>query len=228
MQLVRPAGKVHLFHHSNSERLLPLSQFRRPSLRISLKTLQNARNASSELEAEFWPIIQRWSGRLQQLGDMEERSVNPNNRGSKHRVILVSLSSKKDKEDGIRWLLLVMSWRTELIQNGVSKLDVDVTMLMGTLRVGTLGIGGGRVHHARGIGGSKDRVGSAVGSSEDMLFEVCRALYPTNLLHVGRPDVLSTPCGLDGEREEGNSVSENCKGSGECDRCNRINYETYA
>ena len=101
VQLVRPAGKgplwfqwekitrkglvepkpalfaVHLFHRSNSERLLPLSQVRRPSLRISLETLQNARNASSELlEAGFWLIIQRWSGRLQQLGDMEERFVD--------------------------------------------------------------------------------------------------------------------------------------------------------
>ena len=111
---------------------------------------------------------------------------------------------------------------------GYLQLEVDVTMLVGTLGVGTMGVGGGRVRHARGIGGSKYRAGSAVGSSEDMLFEVYRALYPTNLLHVGHPDVLSTPCGLDGEREEGNSVSENCKGSGERDRRHRINCETYA
>ena len=37
------------------ERLLPLSQFYRPSLRISLRTPRNARNASSELEAGFQP-----------------------------------------------------------------------------------------------------------------------------------------------------------------------------
>ena len=117
------------------------------------------------------------------------------------------------------------SYRMRYIQ-----LDVDVTMLMGTLGVGTLGMGGGWVRHARGIGWSKHRVGSAVGSSEDTLFEVCRprALYPTSLLHASHPDVLSTPCGLDGEREEGNSISENCKGSGEHDRRNRINWETYA
>ena len=41
-----------------AERLLPLSQFYRPSLRISLRTPRNARNASSELEAGFQP---RWS-----------------------------------------------------------------------------------------------------------------------------------------------------------------------
>ena len=111
---------------------------------------------------------------------------------------------------------------------GYIQLDIDATLLMGTLGVGTLGMGGGRVHHAGGIGGSKHRVGSGVGSSEDMLFEVCRALHPTNLPHVGHPGVLSSPCGPDGEREEGNSVSENCKGSGERDRHNRINCETYA
>ena len=108
------------------------------------------------------------------------------------------------------------------------QLDVDTALLMGTLRVGTPGIGGGQVRYARGIGGSKDRAGSAVGSSEDILFEVRRALYPTDLLHVGHPGVLSTPCSLDGEREQGNSVSENCKGSGERDRRSRINCETYA
>ena len=109
---------------------------------------------------------------------------------------------------------------------GYIQLDVDATLLMGTLGVGTLGMGSGRARHARGIGGRKDRVGS----SEDMFFEVCRprALYPTNLLHVSHPGVLSTPCGPDGEREEGNSISENCKGSGERDRHNRINCETYA
>ena len=107
---------------------------------------------------------------------------------------------------------------------GYTQSDVDVTMLMGTLGVGTLGMGSGRARHARGIGGRKDRVGS----SEDMFFEVCRALCPTNLPHVGHPGVLSTPCGLDGEREEGNSVSENCKGSGERDRRHRIKCETYA
>ena len=40
---------------SGKERLLPLSQFYRPSLRISLRTPRNARNASSELEAGFQP-----------------------------------------------------------------------------------------------------------------------------------------------------------------------------
>ena len=115
------------------------------------------------------------------------------------------------------------SYRMRYIQ-----LDVDVTQLMGTLGVGTLGMGGGRAHHAKGIDGSKHRAGSAVGSSENMFFEVCRALYPTNLPHVGRPGVLSSPCGLDGECEERNGVSENCKGSGKRDRRNRINCETYA
>ena len=149
---------------------------------------------------------------ITELGDtVEEQSIDPNNR-----------------EDGIRWLLFTRqgdqnSYRMEYIQ-----LDVDITMLMGTLGVGTLGMGGCRARYARGIGGSKEWMGSAVGSSENMLFEVCRALYPTNLLHVGRPSVLATPCGLDSKREERNGVSENCKASGECDRRNQINCETYA
>ena len=41
------------------ERLLPLLQFYRPSLRISLRTPRNARNASSELEAGFQPRFGR-------------------------------------------------------------------------------------------------------------------------------------------------------------------------
>ena len=94
------------------------------------------------------------------------------------------------------------------------QLDIDDALLMGTLGVetlgvGTLGIGGSWAHHARGIGGSKGQVRSAVGGSKDGLFDVCRALYPTNLLHVSCPDVVSSLCSLDGKREESNIVSEN-------------------
>ena len=49
--------RVKLFN----ERLLPLSQFYRPSLRISLRTPRKARNASSELEAGFQPIFNVFS-----------------------------------------------------------------------------------------------------------------------------------------------------------------------
>ena len=142
---------------------------------------------------------------------MEEQSIDPNNR-----------------QDGIRWLLFTCQGDRNSYRMGYIQLDVDVTTLMGTLGVETLGMGGCRARYARGIGGSNDWMGSAVGSSENMLFEVCRALYPTNLLHVGRPGVLATPCGLDGKREERKGVSENCKGSGERDQRNRINCETYA
>ena len=118
--------------------------------------------------------------------------------------------------------------RQELIRNGYIQLDLVGNALL--LRIlGILGVGGDRACHARGIGGiTKGRVGCAVGCAKDGLFEVCRAIHPTNLLHVGYPDVLPSRCGLDGECEEGDGVSENCEGSGEWDRCNRINCETYA
>ena len=79
-----------------------------------------------------------------------------------------------------------------------------------------MGIGGDRDRSGRGIGSSRGRAGSAVGQSVK-LFDVCRAVYPTNSPHVGHPDFLSSFCGLDGEREEGDGVSEDCKGSGERD-----------
>ena len=123
---------------------------------------------------------------------------------------------------------IYMSRRPELLQNGVYTVRRRYYHVDGDTGGGDTGDGRLRARYARGIGGSKEWMGSAVGSSENMLFEVCRALYPTNLLHVGRPGVLATPCGLDSKREERNGVSENCKASGECDRRNQINCETHA
>ena len=62
----------HAFAHNHhdpapahSERLLPLSQFRRPSLRISLRTPRNARK-SSELEDGFQPSLRHAPGPREQ------------------------------------------------------------------------------------------------------------------------------------------------------------------
>ena len=65
---------------AHSERLLPLSQFRRPSLRISLRTPRNARNASSELEAGFQPRVEV------EGGDDRDGSPSPNIRVKDRRT----------------------------------------------------------------------------------------------------------------------------------------------
>jgi hypothetical protein len=152
--------------------------------------------------------------------------------GNKHYVIPVLLSSNKDRQKARYSVVTILHVKATGTRNGYIQLDLVGNAMLPML-LGILGMGGdrahhSRAHHARGIGGTRGRVGCEVGCAKDGFFEVCRTIYPTNLLHVGYPDVLSSRCGLDGEREESDGVSENCKNSGEWDRRNRINCETYA
>lgn len=74
---------------------------------------------------------------------------------------------------------------------------------------------------ARWVGGN---VG--VRRGEVGLFEVGGSLQPTDLLHVGHPDVVSSLAGPDGKANEGDDVSKKRRPKDETERGNRLSGTT--